>query len=222
MNPTTVEIIDGLLASDELMFHGRDTKKLMIWFGGINEPHFNPEVARLANCDFLTFRDITASWYTKGLTSRHDNINEAVSELKQFIEEKGYEKLCLCGQSSGGYGALLYSHLLNADLCIAFSPQTRNMFSGQCQMTPHVRLQDVGELYLNNTRTKVILNMSQSERDHDSEFSWNDWMQIDKLKGNKNVTIITHPYHNHSVSVKLREAGLLYMLTASLVNTYLA
>lgn len=221
MNTTTVEIFDGLLASDELMFHNHGTKRLMIWFGGINEPHFNPEVARLANCDFLTFRDITASWYTRGLTSHHENIDVAVSELKKFIEMRGYEKLCFCGQSSGGYGALLYSHLLKADLCIAFSPQTRNMFSGQCQMTPHVRLQDVGELYLTNTETKIILNMSQSEREHDNEFSWNDWMQIDKLRINQNVTVITHPYHNHSVSVKLREVGLLYKLTASLVNAYL-
>lgn len=88
-------------------------------------------------------------------------------------------------------------------------------------MTPHVRLQDIGELYLTNTKTRVILNMSRSERDHEDQFSWDDWRQIEKLRENANVTVITHPYHNHSVSVKLREAGLLYKLTASLATTYL-
>lgn len=217
----STEKMNALLESDDVIFHDHQADRLIIWFGGINEPHFNPEIARLANCDILTFRDTTNSWYTTGFTTRHINIDQAIIELKQFIAERKYKKICLCGQSSGGYGALLYSHMLNADLCIAFSPQTRNMFNGQCQMTPHIRIKDVGELFTNSSETRILLNMSRSESDHQDQFAWNDWLQIDKLKASPNVTVITHPYNNHSVSVKLREDGVLYKLTASLINTYI-
>ncbi|MEM8514817.1 hypothetical protein RCH14_004172 [Massilia sp. MP_M2] len=221
MNTLSTEKYNELLKSDEVIFHDYGSDNLIIWFGGINEPHFNPEIARLANCDILTVRDIMNSWYTTGLTSSHANIDQAILELKQFIADRKYKKICLCGQSSGGYGALFYSHLLNADLCIAFSPQTRNVFNGQCQMTPDIRIKDVGEFFDASSPTKILLNMSRSESDHDEQFAWNDWLQIEKLRKKPNVTVITHPYDNHSVSAKLREAGLLYRFTASLINTYL-
>ena len=221
MDKLSMKKNDGLLKSGEVIFHNHESDKLIIWFGGINEPHFNPEIARLANCDMLTVRDMMNSWYTTGLASHHANIDEAILELKQFITEREYKKICLCGQSSGGYGALFYSHLLNADLCIAFSPQTRNVFNGQCQMTPHIRIKDVGDLFDASSPTKILLNMARSESDHEEQFAWNDWLQIKKIRTSPNVTIITHPYNNHSVSVKLREAGLLYRFTASLINAYL-
>lgn len=217
----TFRLKSDLLFSDEIRFHAHGSDKLVIWFGGINEPHFNPDVAILSGCDMLTVRDAQASWYTRGITSKHFSAEQALYELTQVILDRGYRKLCLCGQSSGGYGALLYAHLLNADLCIAFSPQTRNFYSGQCQMMPHVKLQDIGELYRTNTKTKLIINMSRSERDHEDKFSWDDWRQVEKLREHPNATFLTHPYDNHAVSVKLREAGLLYKLTASLISTYL-
>lgn len=112
MNTLSFGIVNDLLSSNELIFHNHGSKRLMVWFGGINEPHFNPEVARLANCDLLTVRDTTNSWYTNGLTSKHLNIEQAIFELNQFILGREYQKLVFCGQSSGGYGALLYAHML--------------------------------------------------------------------------------------------------------------
>lgn len=69
-------------------------------------------------------RDLDQLWYLKGLPSIAP-CPEGVSEhLRQLITEQESKKVVTVGGSMGGYGALLFGHLLKADEVYSFSGQT--------------------------------------------------------------------------------------------------
>lgn len=70
-------------------------------------------------------RDVHDAWYSKGLKNIVDSIEGIAEYLNERIERIKPKKLVTLGSSSGGYAALLFGCLLNADQSIAFSPQTK-------------------------------------------------------------------------------------------------
>jgi len=207
-----------LSSQDEIRFHERGGENLIVWFGGINEPHFSVKLSEESGFDLLTLTD---SGNSNGLVSGHAHVEEAVKDLLSLVSSKGYQKVVFCGQSSGGYGALLYGHYCEADLCFVYSPQTRNFFDGQCKMTPHVKLYDLGDLYKNYHKTNLVFNMARSERDHETEFFWDDWRQVAKFKHHPSAVFLTFPFDNHAVSLKLRERRNLYSHVSLLIKAFL-
>jgi len=195
---------------DGLRFYQRNTRTLVIWFGGINEPYFSEKLSSVCNVDLIAVLDTKCSWYTEGFHEVHESYEDGLATLRCLIEENGFEKIILCGQSSGGYAALRFAIDLKPELVFVFSPQTRNSFDGQCRMCPHVNLLDLGDIYQDNLNTRLVFNMSRTERDHQMSFRWDDWWHVEKFISHPKATFITHPFDNHSVSVKIREEMDLY------------
>ncbi|MFE1598164.1 hypothetical protein ACE101_04825 [Methylobacterium sp. ID0610] len=202
-------------------YYQNTSDTLIVWFGGINEPYISSKLADETGFNVLAVRDHKFSWYTKGIIPGHASIEDGRSWLSSFIEDKKIIKTAFCGQSSGGYGALLYSFHCHANCCVTFSPQTRNLFTGQCTMVPGVKIVDVGELYKNTKHTKLIFNIGRSESSHEHEFFWDDWRQVEKFKMHDSATFITHPIDNHSISIVLRNDGILYKFVHNLLRIYL-
>jgi hypothetical protein len=203
-------------------FHSNNSKVLIVWFGGMREPFFGKRFADESGFDCLYFRDSGFDWYTKGLAGVADNIELSAAWLNSFKLGK-YDFVCFCGQSSGGYGALYFGLHCSANLCIVFAPQIKNVFDGQCRMSPHVPLMDLYEQYRNQNPKvpKVILNLSRSEKDHLHEFAWDDFKQVENFKNLDCVTTIIHPYDNHATSFKLSADGILYrFLIANISQHY--
>lgn len=73
----------------------------------------------------IYLRDLDQAWYHAGLRGISGSIDETASFLRRKIEESGAKKVVLFGNSMGGYAALLFGFLLNADLVHAFAPHTR-------------------------------------------------------------------------------------------------
>lgn len=69
-------------------------------------------------------KDISFSWYHKGVDGVSANIIDTAEFLVDKIEEMGVKKVALIGGSSSGYAALLFGLLLDADFVYAFCPQT--------------------------------------------------------------------------------------------------
>lgn len=212
---------NNLLLSPEVRFHDKGAENLIMWFGGINEPHFSDKLSEATGFDQLTVTDAAKKWYTGGLVSGHACIKDGVHDLNSLIAERGYRNVVFCGQSSGGYGALLYGYHVRANLCIVFSPQTRNTYDGQCKMSPHVKLDSLGDLYRDHVDTRLVFNMARSEKDHEDSFFWDDWRQVNAFRSLPNATFITHPFDNHSVSVRIRETRNLYHYVAGIVTAFL-
>lgn len=65
-------------------------------------------------------RDIQKQWYIEGINKQINTPEKLLDWLKQ--EAKGYKIICL-GSSAGGYAAVLYGSLLNADRVLTFNGQ---------------------------------------------------------------------------------------------------
>ncbi len=72
----------------------------------------------------LFVRDPSLIWYQRGLPGFGDTIDEVAGSLRMIISEQGVERLVVIGSSAGGYAALAFGCALEADLVLAFSPQT--------------------------------------------------------------------------------------------------
>ena len=104
-------------------YNKKNEKKLIIAFtsrGSMQFQHTN--LLKDCKSDVLYIRDIQDAWYNKGLKFITTDIDSTVLFLKNFI--KDYDKVLTLGGSAGGYAALLFGSLLNADTILAFSPQT--------------------------------------------------------------------------------------------------
>jgi hypothetical protein len=71
------------------------------------------------NYNYIFVKDELQIWYTL-------NCDYIVDRLKQEIAKFSQKPRIIClGQSAGGYAALLFGNLLNADKIIAISPQIK-------------------------------------------------------------------------------------------------
>lgn len=92
-------------------------------FGGIPRYELKNTLVRVApnwNKHFII--DHHASWYHEGLRGISKDIDTTANYLQGQI--KNYDRIVMMGVSAGGYAAILFGSLLNADMVIAFTPQT--------------------------------------------------------------------------------------------------
>ena len=65
--------------------------------------------------------DPAYSWYTQDPECNWQGASYYEARLREYIERGGYQRILMLGDSMGGSGALLFSHL--ATSVVAFSPQ---------------------------------------------------------------------------------------------------
>lgn len=194
--------------------------KIILWFSGINEPFISENLMNYTNCDVINIKDNRNLWYMNGVMPEHNGIDDCALWISELIQS--YSKKIFIGQSSGGYAAMLYGNFCHADLIIAYSPQTMNVRTGQCDSIPRNNIYNINNLYNNETNScPVIINIGQSESDHIDDFFWDDWRQIKEFRNLPYVTLIVHPYNNHNVSGLLKSKNLLYTSIDFLIKTYL-
>jgi hypothetical protein len=115
--------------ADPLTFEDDPSQTLLTVFGGLNRqvggvPPF--EFMRLTGgvpVKRLFVRDPRQAWYHRGLPGIGDDL-DAVARHLAARPYGGYERLVAVGNSAGGYAALLFGSLLDADCVLAFAPQT--------------------------------------------------------------------------------------------------
>ena len=71
-------------------------------------------------CKHIFVRDVFKQWYLKGINSELDSIEKLAAFLKK--ETAGYEVVTV-GSSAGGYAAILFGHIIEAETILAFNPQ---------------------------------------------------------------------------------------------------
>jgi pimeloyl-ACP methyl ester carboxylesterase len=72
----------------------------------------------------LFVRDPARIWYQHGVSGFGSSIDEVAGSLRAIIDEHEVERLVTVGSSAGGYAALAFGSLLEADLVLSFAPQT--------------------------------------------------------------------------------------------------
>ncbi|HMD56018.1 MAG TPA: hypothetical protein VKG82_00955 [Solirubrobacteraceae bacterium] len=72
----------------------------------------------------LFVRDLHQAWYHRGIPGHGETLQEAASSLKKLIAEHDVDRLVVAGNSAGGYAALAFGTLLDAETALCFAPQT--------------------------------------------------------------------------------------------------
>jgi hypothetical protein len=67
-------------------------------------------------------RDLTQTWYLSGHAGISTTIDGTVAFLKRKIKEAAADRVVVFGNSVGGYAAILFGTMLNADVVHAFAP----------------------------------------------------------------------------------------------------
>jgi hypothetical protein len=74
--------------------------------------------------NIIFVKDVEQCWYLTGYNGKSSH-NDFYTDIKKIINDNFKKsKIITIGQSSGGFGALLFGNLLNADKIITFVPQT--------------------------------------------------------------------------------------------------
>lgn len=93
-------------------------------FGGMPAFEFRNTVSDVpAHKVFL--RDPSGLWYLAGLPGVGDSADAIAAHLREHCARRGAKRVVTVGNSSGGYGALLFGLLIDADEVHAFAPKTR-------------------------------------------------------------------------------------------------
>lgn len=113
--------------------------RLLIVFGGLAGGRVNarfeaPHLTHGWPVDVLVVRDVHNSLYHRGIDASHNSIPRVAALLRSWIEELAPKRVVTFGASAGGYGALLFGHLLGADEVHAFSPLVRLSRAGRARM----------------------------------------------------------------------------------------
>jgi pimeloyl-ACP methyl ester carboxylesterase len=107
----------------------RDSSTLLVAFGGmkgmLGVPTFEffKSTGGIA-VKRLFVRDLRQAWYHHGIPGHGDTIEGVSASLGALLAGHGVERLVVAGNSAGGYAAMLFGTLLQADVVLGFAPQT--------------------------------------------------------------------------------------------------
>jgi hypothetical protein len=106
-----------------------DSPTLLIAFGGLSGRLGMPPFEFFKTTGELPVkrlfvRDLRQAWYHHGIPGYGDRIEAVGDSLRELISGQGVERLVVTGNSSGGYAAILFGSMLDADEVLCFSPQT--------------------------------------------------------------------------------------------------
>jgi hypothetical protein len=106
-----------------------DSDTLLIAFGGMNQrigiPPF--EFFSLAGdipVKRMFVRDLSQAWYHRGIPGGGTDLMSVADLLREVVADADARRLVVAGGSAGGYAALVFGTLLEADTVLSFSPQT--------------------------------------------------------------------------------------------------
>ena len=173
-------------------------------FGGIQRFEFvNFMETHFKNISRHFYTDKYLNSYHQGLHEITNNIDETVDYLKNEI--KNYKNVICLGVSSGGYAAILFGSLLNANHVLAFMPQTlrRNKNIDE-------KYRDISRFVNRTTKYYLYGDLSVHDTTDCHHIS-----HCQRISHHSNVFLIK----KKNVNLKeIRDSGELYAILNSFVN----
>ena len=199
-----------------------ESSSLLIAFGGIagglDMPPF--EFFNLTSCidtKKIFVRDLEQVWYHHGLSGIATNIDGVATWLGRTIREQSPGRVVVCGNSMGGYAALLFGALLDVDEVMAFAPQT---FVSTSQRIAHLDPRWRGQmrkLHRSITAQREYFDLKQSLARIDARrtklhihfCAGNrlDRLHAKRLDHDSRVELHAYPSDHHAVVKHLRASG---------------
>ena len=200
-------------------------RPVLIAFGGIAgalviPPYEFFNLTRDLDINKIYLRDLSQTWYHSGLPGISRNIEETASFLKRQVTVASTGKVVLVGNSMGGYAAILFGILLEANIVHAFSPHT---FIGSSK---YIRSKNRIQ-YVHAKFSRRYFDLGRVMRLHSNTVRVNVYYdpadKLDKshafhLKGSTSVTLFPLHGAGHSLVKALRDSGQLRDILVSSVK----
>jgi hypothetical protein len=84
------------------------------------------------NISTIFLRDQSNVWYFNGVRGLSTDVQSTIVGIKQLLSKVQHKKTFFFGVSSGGFAAILYGTLCEADLVVAVNPQTLLLKGIEC------------------------------------------------------------------------------------------
>jgi hypothetical protein len=190
---------------------------------GIVRHEFGGSLAKLNNkmdesFDVLFVADPAQSWYQKDDSGNFGGFSQYESRIK--VASKAYKRVSLIGDSMGGSGALLFSHLASESVVVAFSPQVDllkdHFHISRDDMTIRVKEQFQARLF-ENTEAAIYNGVSlfvhrgiESSDTHHTDQLMNRLTAKCPLESERRLKIIVHSdCDHHQIAFHLKQKGRL-------------
>lgn len=121
-----VQADDGL--GEGMLAEVQGANTLLVLFAGLGVGHSPPAfifrrfLRRYPGVDKLFVRDLSLSWYLRGIPGVSRDVHSTAGFLRQWTLR--YQRTVFIGCSAGATAAILYGQLLGVDKVLAFAPQT--------------------------------------------------------------------------------------------------
>jgi hypothetical protein len=177
----------------------------------------------------LFVRDPEHVWYHRGVPGYGRSIDELAARLREQIDQQDVDRVVVAGNSAGGYAALLFGTLLEADVVLSFSPKTflisddlhaigdhrRDVNLDRLASTggPDPRYADLGTALpaLDNGKTRYELHYGSSMK--------LDEHHAKRVAHTPRLTLHPYPHDRHDLIRLLRGNGELSRLLISALET---
>ena len=205
-------------------------KNLYIFFGGIAAGIAMPpfefyKTSKILDEHRVFIRDLSQSWYQRGLTGISTEVNGTADYIAGLIGELQPQKTFFVGNSMGGYAAILFSSLLGGE-AIAFAPQSfispllrirykdfrwqRQVISTYFYSVRRDHIWDLKPLLERNKRNRVSIYVCPSHH--------LDSVHASRLSGIGGVRIFEIPGGGHDLVKVLRDSGRLPSIMAGQIS----
>jgi pimeloyl-ACP methyl ester carboxylesterase len=200
----------------------RDSSTVLLAFGGmkglLGVPPFEffkatggIEVKR------LLVRDLRQAWYHRGIPGHGASIEDVGQSLRELLARHGARRLVVAGNSAGGYAAMLFGTLLEADVVLGFAPQTVLDPAVLAEMDDHRWDEQLSSLVAAgglDMRWADLGRALPSARTGDTRYElyFDDTFRLDRLHAERvagltGARLHRHAGGSHSIALEMRASG---------------
>lgn len=162
----------------------------------------------------IYLRDPFQCWYHHGLPGIAGDIPGIANYLSSILDSHNINKCVLIGNSMGGFAAILFGILLNAQVVHAFSPQTFIDRFSRWRFSDQRWQKQINKIYLLKSKKFLNLKKKLSKRNHNGIFNIYyslaeplDVIHAKRVEKYKNIQLHHYSSGGHDLVKSLRDAG---------------
>lgn len=168
-------------------------------------------------------RDPHMLWYHKGIPGIGSNVDEIADYLKGILHQANPKRTLMVGNSAGGYAAILFGVLTEADEVHAFVPQSKllnkNDFRNKKNLDKlHSQVGTENKYYDLNSLLTDICPKKTKIYIHTPLFNRIDRHHVKYIKNNPHVKLIRYCSFGHYLTKILRDSGILRTIITSAIK----
>lgn len=196
---------------------------LFLSFAGLGDQFQFRNLLGKHRVNVVYIRDLKHNWYLNGIPGLGETVQEVCNSISNLLVENNCKKLICIGASAGGFAAMLYGTLLQADNIVSFSPQSfMNKFNRLIHWDTRWADRE-REIYAGNKSNRAYLDLKNVIARYKGTCAvyYDDTHRLDRLHAarlkSEHVTLVPFKSGGHSLVAMLKENGQLELILNNLI-----